>query len=421
MKGRYDIVVVGGGMAGALAAVSAGRAGKNVLLVEREKCLGGIGTSAMVSELMAVTWHKEPIYGGITQEVFDTLLGAGDAAYNFQVPMSSDPSVHVDRLRCNPESIKLVLEEKVLGAGAQLLYDAACIEAEETDSGFSLLIRSCHDTVRVSCDYLIDATGNASVAHMLAYETVKAEKANLQTSSLIFRLGNLDLKALGDAIADGSIQAVITRGFESGVLKGRIMGFAPIPNTNDATVNVTRADVDHENAEDYSGGLCLARSQIPQIITFIRENVPGCRKAALGAIAASLGVRDARRIVGEYTLTGEDILTQKPFADSVALCAYPLDVHDPHSKGVVWRDIPGVFKIPLGCMIPKGAQRLLVAGRAVSTTPEAFSSIRVMPPVMNIGEAAGCVAAYLSDKGIRLAQARIEEIHTLMERQGMRY
>ena len=421
MKNRYDIVVVGGGMAGALAAISAGRAGKRVLLVERGQCLGGIGTSAMVSELMAVAWHGKRIYGGIAQEIFDTLVSTGDAEYNFQVPMSSNPSIHVDRLRCNPECMKLVLEEKALTAGVRLLYDAACVEAEETDNGFYLSIRSCCDTLRVFCDYLIDATGNASVAYMLAYETTKARKEDLQTSSLIFRLGNLDLKALKSTIEDGSIQAVITRGVESGILKGRIMGFAPIPNTNDATVNVTRADVDHESAEDYSGGLCSARGQIHRIVSFIRENVAGCQRAALCAIAASLGVRDARRVVGEYTLTGEDILTQRSFADSVALCGYPLDVHDPHSKGVVWQDIPGVFQIPLGCMVPKGAQRLLVAGRAISATPEAFSSIRVMPPVMNTGEAAGCVAAYLSHRQIGLAQAGIDEIHAAMARQGMRY
>ena len=421
LENHYDIVVAGGGMAVALAAIAAVKAGCRVLLVEREECLGGIGTSAMVSELMAVAWKGKTFYGGVTQEIFDELVRSGSAEYNYNVPMSSDPSIHVDRLRCNPESVKILLEEKVLGARANILYGALCVGAKETEDGFVLDIQTHHESREVRCDYLIDATGSAFAANLLGYETVRTPKEDAQTSSLIFRLGNLDPTALADAIRSGAIQPIITRGFQSGALKGRILGIAPIPNTKDATVNVTRTNVDYEDAEDYTRGLCEARSQIAGVVAFMREQLPGCANATLGAIAASLGVRDARRIVGEYTLTAEDILQQTPFYDSAALCAYPMDVHDPHTRGVLWKDVPGVYKIPMRSMIPRGSRRLLVAGRAISATAEAFSSVRVMPPVMNLGEAAGCIAACLSETKTDLTKRNVEELHARMTQNGMKF
>ena len=109
-----DIAVIGGGMAGTLAAISAARSGAKVVLIEKQQCLGGIGTNGMVSELLGVGRNGVTFYGGITQKIFDTLVSQGDAAYNFKVPMSSNPNILVDRLRCNPESMKILLEKLVL-------------------------------------------------------------------------------------------------------------------------------------------------------------------------------------------------------------------------------------------------------------------------------------------------------------------
>lgn len=421
LKYDYDVVVVGGGVAGTMAAIACAQEGKSTLLVEQNQFLGGTGTGGMVSELLGVARDGKLIYGGATQAVFDKMIENGDAAYNFQIPMSSNPNIKVDRLRCNPECLKLLLEKSCLDAGVSLLYTGTCTGAVEQENGVRLTVKTLYEQFEMNGKFVIDATGNANLAHMMGYPTLKAPKEALQVCSLIIRLGGIDLERLQQSILSGEQQALIREGMDKGILKGKIMAFAPIPNSHEATMNVTRTNVDHENALEVTRGLCETHSQIPQILSFIREKVPGCENAVLSSIASNLGVRDARRIEGEYVLTGADLLDLKSFDDSIAVGTYPLDVHDPVTKTVLWQDVPGVYKIPARSMMPKRSKRLIVAGRGISATEQAFAAIRVMPIAMNIGEAAGCMVATLLDCGGTLPELDIAALHDRMKKRGMKY
>lgn len=420
-RNSYEAVVVGGGMAGTLAAIALARENKSVLLLEKEQCLGGIGTSAMVSELLGVARNGKPIYGGAVKQIFDRMVSDGYAQYHYQVPMSSNPDIHVDRLRCNPEYFKIILEEYCLNAGVEILYDVVCTNVSESESGIELQVSGMYEQWDIHAKFVIDATGNAMVARKMGYDTMKADAENLQVSTLMLRLGNIQLNQLMGAISTGTIQPIISEGFQRGVLKGRIMGFAPIPYTNETTVNVTRTNVNHESASDVSRGRCETHAQINEILAFIRRFVPGCQDAVLSGVAAKLGIRDARRVEGEYLLTEEDILTTQQYEDSAALGAYPLDVHDPLTKRVTWQEVPDIYQIPMRCMIPKGSGRLIVTGRAISATHGAFASIRVMPTVMNLGEAAGCLAVVLLDDKKDLKDIDIAKVHSLMKRHNMNF
>lgn len=421
MEKQYDIIIIGGGMAGVLAAVAAAQEGGKTLLIEKEECLGGIGTSAMVSELLGVSRDKKMIYGGVIGKIFAQLVENGDAMYNYQVPMSSNPNIKVDRLRCNPEIVKLILESTCMESGVEILYDAICTKATDCGNAIEIETHTLYEKYIFLGTIVVDATGNANIAHMMNYHTTKAEPEMLQVSTRMIRLSCLDLVQLEKCILSGEIQEIITKGFADGVLKGRIMAFAPIPNTHDATFNVTRSHIDHEDAVDVTKGICEANTQIPEILAFIRANVPGCQNAALAGIASTMGIRDARRIEGEYVLTGADLLSCKTFDDVAALGTYPLDIHDPITNTVQWTEVPGVYEIPMRCMIPIGSTRLIVTGRAVSADAQAFSAIRVMPTVMNLGETAGCMAAALLETRKDLTQLDVQTVHTIMAKRQMNF
>ncbi|MBQ9046870.1 MAG: FAD-dependent oxidoreductase [Solobacterium sp.] len=418
-KQIYDVLVIGGGMAGTFAAIAAGEAGKKVLIVEKNQCLGGTSTSSMVSELMGVAFHGRKIYGGAVQRYFDTLESNGHAMYNYNVPMSSNPNVHIDRLRCNPEYAKIYLEKMALEANADILYDAVLVQAEESDDCIECVVKTAYTELTVQCSFLIDATGNASVACKMGLPTFKNDSKALQTSTLIIRLGNIEIEKLQETIKDKSIQKAVRKGFDSGILKGRILGFAPIPNTNDTTVNVVNTNIDHEDPYELTKGLIDTHQQVPSIIDFIRENVKGCEHAVLVSIGSTLGIRDARRLVGTYELTFDDLKNSAKFEDCAALGCYPLDIHDPVTNTVIWEEVKDLYQIPFRTMYCKESKRVIVTGRAVSASRDAFAAIRVMPSVMNLGEASGCLAAVLVEDHADLSDFNIEHVKELMKQRKM--
>ena len=132
-----------------------------------------------------------------------------------------------------------------------------------------------------------------------------------------------------------------------------------------------------------------------QIAAFLRRYVPGFAESYVAQSGVQIGVRETRRIVGEYQLTAEDVLAARKFEDAVARAAYPIDIHNPSGKGTLLKRVPPgeAYEIPLRCLLPQGVDRLLVAGRCLSGTHEAHSSYRVMPTAMATGHAAGVCAA----------------------------
>jgi FAD dependent oxidoreductase len=130
-------------------------------------------------------------------------------------------------------------------------------------------------------------------------------------------------------------------------------------------------------------------------VRFFRERVPGFANARLAATATQIGVRESRRIVGEYTLTRDDILERRTFDDAIARSAYPIDIHNPSGSGTTTHRLPPgtSYEIPYRCLVPQTVDALLVAGRCISTTHEALASTRLTPTVMTLGQAAGTAAA----------------------------
>lgn len=392
-ENRYDLIVAGGGTAGTLCAIAAARSGLRTAVIERNAYLGGMATGAGLTEMNAAGFQGKPLYRGIEDEIFREMISSGHAQYHFAVPMSSNPDVKVDRLRYDPEILKLILEEKALQAGVELLYETEVCSAGEDETGCSFTVKSRYETFELKSDYAVDGTGNADLVKMMGGETVKTPAGKQLTATLMFRLSNVDMELLQSFLQSGKLPEIIQKGCEEGVLKGRILAFTPVPGSRDVSLNVTRAECDYEDVRSYSQAAAYARSQILPVLQFIKENVPGTEDCYISNISPFLGIRDARRIMGKYTLTIEDLESMTDFEDSIAEGCYPMDIHDPETKAVVWKVLPGVYHIPYRCILPEGLHRTVAAGKCLSAEKKAFGAVRVMPIMMNVGESAGYAVA----------------------------
>lgn len=420
-KWEYDLVVAGGGTAGSVCAISAAREGLRVAVIERNTFLGGIAGGAGLAEMNAAGFDGKPLYGGIEKELFDELIRRGAAEYHFGVPMSSNPDVKIDRLRYNPEILKIVLEEKATAEGVDIFYETSLSCAEELEESCLLRAGGMDEPHLFHSKYMVDATGNCRLVGKLGYETAKPAPDSLAVSTLGFRLSGVDTPLLQNAIARGALGLVISQGYERGILKGRILAFSPIPGTDDVSVNVTRAKLDHEDTASLTGGIISSRKQIDDVLVFIKENVPGLSRAYISSIASIMGVRDSRRLVGRYCLTIEDLESMRVFDDAVAIGCYPMDVHDPATNSVVWKMLPGVYSIPLGSLLPKGSRRTLVVGKCISADEKAFAAVRVMPIMMNVGESAGYAAALAYRKGMSVSDIDGTELHKMLQKRDIRF
>lgn len=392
-QNHFDLVIVGGGTAGTFSAIAAAREGLSTAVIEKNSYLGGMATGSGLTEMNAAGFRESPLYKGIEKEIFDEMIAKGFAEYHFAVPMSSNKEVKIDRLRYNPEMLKILLEAKATESGVTLFYQAELDSAEETEDGCILHARSLYETFTLTSDYLIDATGNADLIRKLGCETIKTQADKQLVSTLMFRLSNVDLAKLDAFIHSEDLGKIIQDGYEAGTLKGKILAFTPIPGTKDVSLNVTRAKFDYEDIRDASMGLAEARRQILPVYHFVQHRVPGMEASYIANIASVIGVRDGRRIQGQYMLTLEDLEQMTNFEDSVACGCYPMDIHDPVTNSVIWKVLPGVYHIPYRSLLPKGLHRTLAAGKCLGAEKKAFAAIRVMPIMMNVGESAGYAVA----------------------------
>jgi hypothetical protein len=182
-----------------------------------------------------------------------------------------------------------------------------------------------------------------------------------------------------------------------------LVSFFATPYADEVTVNMSRVvGVDPLDPDDLTRAEVAARAQVMQLFEFFRRDVPGFARARIAATATQIGVRESRRILGEYTLTAEDVLAARVFDDAVARSAYPIDIHNPSGSGTTTHRLPAgaSYEIPYRCLVPVLVDDLLVAGRCISTTHEALASTRLTPTVMTLGQAAGTAAALSLREGV---------------------
>lgn len=300
-------------------------------------------------------------------------------------------------------------------AGISLFYETELLSAQEEQETSIITAKGTYQTLQLRSRYLIDATGNATLVRAMGGATLAAKADTRMIATLMFRISNVELTTLDAFINSDQLKATIKQGRESGVLKGSILAFTPIPGTKDVSLNVTRTKFDYEDIVDSTRGMIEARAQIDPIFHFVQQKVPGMNQAYISSIAANMGVRDSRKICGVYTLTIQDLEQMTLFEDRVACGCYPMDIHDPVTNSVVWKMLPGLYYIPYRSLLPREFHRTIVVGRCLSADPEAFGAIRVMPIMMNVGESVGYVMALALREGKNLDELPANLLRTCLK------
>jgi len=436
---EFDVMVVGGGNAGCAAAIAAARHGAQTLLVERYGFLGGTATASMVGPWMTFHSGSKQIVGGIAQEIVERLqlLGASPGHLH-------DSSDYVPTITpFDPEIHKALLFEMMEEARVKLLLHAYFLCATRDERGVA---GATFATVGGQRSYraqvTIDATADAYVAASAGVATQQGDtRGRVQPATLMFRLSHVDLAKTASylrAHPDQMRSSLKTHERKAQALTAvaglyalwneaqtdnlvdvprELVSFFASPYPDEVTVNMTRVtNVDPLDPDDLTRAEVEARRQAMQLLRFFRTRVPGFEQARLAATGTQIGIRESRRIVGAYTLTKDDVLSGRSFYDGVARSAYPIDIHNPAGSGTDTQRLPAgeSYEIPYRCLVPATIERLLVAGRCISTTHEALASTRLTPTVMTLGQAAGTAAAL----AVR-SRARLRDVDAALLRETL--
>ena len=400
MRGRYDVVVIGAGSAGATAAIAAARTGADTLLLDRLAFMGGTSTAVLDTFYAFYTPGKRPrrVVGGLGWEVAGRLTAEGLA---FERPNTYGAGTGITY---DPEALKVTWERLAEDAGVSLLLHtwATGVRVEE---GRLTAIRLWNKGGErwVAAAAFVDASGDADVCAMADVpHDAPGDGGTVQSLSTLFTVANVDLAA-AVALPKAGLWQLMREAAAAGEYRlPRVEGsWHRTPHPGMALVHMTRIpNVDATNPEDLTAAEVEGRRQVREYHRFLRERVPGFEHSVIVATSPAIGVRESRRVHGDYRLTREDVLAGRRFTDEIALCGAPIEDH--HAGGdTEWRYVgeDGIYGIPYRTLLPAGIEGLLVAGRCFSATHDAHASARSMATCMAMGQAAGTAAAMASADG----------------------
>ena len=408
MQLSYDICILGAGPAGVAAAIAARRFGASVLLVDRAGVPGGMAT-----------------HGGLN-------IWCGDAPSSVfsRILEETTQITSTNRRIFAPEVLKATLIDMLETAGAELLLHAWATGVE-TENGrmTAALLQTKSGTVRVEATTFLDCTGDGDIAALCGVPFAMGREGDGKTQPMTveFAVGGVDTDraVFGAEARTPRIMEAFRRYLEEGKISFPVSALILIESVepHTARVNMTNViDCDGTNVFHLTRAEIAARKQIPQIVAFLRQNVPGYENCCAIHSATWVGVRESRRITGRYCLCPEDIQQGRVFEDWIVEGAnYCFNAHDPAGQGASSKGSPkntgASYTIPYRCFTPVGMENLLVAGRCISGDHHAMSSYRVMPICFAMGEGAGtCAAVALRDStpATALTRAQITRVQTLL-------
>lgn len=430
VRSQVDVLVVGGGPSGIIAAKAAAEDGLKVMLIESRSFLGGNMTIGLPI-LGFLGQKKNQIITGLPQKFIDRLRVRNAASEHRPCPL------HMSITIVEPEVVKAEAFEMLEESGIEvLLYTSFADVIMKGSEIKGVTIESKAGREAILAKVVIDCSGDADVAYRAGVPCEKGnQQGGVQPPTLMFSLGNVDTDKLRFSIAEeprtyltdfipneyfGQNNQYIVVGLRSLVQKAKADGLKlPTDRTivitglekGEAWINMTRVNgVDGTDPVSLTRGELEARRQITDIFKYLKGYVPGFENAFLSRTAPFLGIRETRRIVGKYIMNREDILSCVRFDDAVAVASYPLDIHHPVGGDCTLEWSGDCYDIPYRSLVPLKVENLLVAGRTISTTHEAMSAIRVMAPCMAMGEAAGRAAKLAVRDGVFPSEISVSKL-----------
>lgn len=437
VKDEVDILVVGGGPAGIMAARAAAESGLKVMLIESRGYLGGNLTLGL--PILGYLGRKgNQVVEGLPQMLIDRLRARGKASEH--KPCKN----HVSLTIIDSEEVKDVALEMLEDVGVKILFYVFCSDViKDGNDVKGVIIESKEGRDAILAKTVIDCTGDGDVAFRAGVECHKGDAdGGMQPPTLMFCMRGVNVQELRDAIVNRPEEfdmdvmpteqfkngPFIVVGFRKKIEEAREKGYSiPVARTilitgladDEIWVNMSRVcGVDSTNPTSYTDGEITARIQNDEIERYLRDFIPGFEHAWRDKVAAFMGIRESRVIKGKYVLTADDILSCRKFDDAVGVASYPVDIHHSHGDDCTMMWCPDCYDLPYRMLVPEKVENLLVAGRCASMTHEAMASARVMSTCMVMGEAAGRAAKIAVEEGVPVSKVNVEAVREDLRENG---
>ncbi|MBC5768618.1 FAD-dependent oxidoreductase [Ramlibacter albus] len=421
--GEYEVVVLGGGPAGMAAAVAAARNGRSTILVERYGFLGGMGTAAGVTNFCGLHANVHGEIKQVVHGVADDLLSRIDRLGGLNTPHNLFGKTVAQAY--DTAAYNIAADDLMLAAGVHVLFHAwaSAIVMDGERRVTTLLVETKSGRRAILGQAFIDASGDGDLCAWAGAKFDKGDgQGNMLYPSTMFRINNVDPVRAGEAWK--TIPALMLKAEEEGRYKfpRKTPIIRPQKSGIEWRVNLTQLANEHGDAMDGTDAIelseaeMLGRRQIAEVAGFLRE-VPGFEKSYIVDIAPQVGIRETRRIRGQYQLTESDVLDCASFDDTIGVNGWPLELHLKGDVEFRWPKIPesrGFNHLPYRMTVPQGLDNVWVAGRCASMSHEAQSAARVTGACFVMGQAAG-IAAHLH---LRNASVDVKDLQSRLEHEG---
>jgi hypothetical protein len=409
----YDVVVAGGGPAGSAAAICAARLGAKVLLLEATGCLGGMGTSGLVTAFDPMANGERMLVGGFMRELVETMSERG-----FLAPHVT-PDFWRKRYHCwtpyRVEGLKLLLDEWAISAGVEVRFFTKVIDADvSTTEGtvHGVITHNIEGYRYIRAKTYVDATGDAVLTDLCGAPMREAgrDTPRIMPPTLCSLCAGIDwsrAKDRVDANGPANQQDLLERAIADGHFSHRDRHLPGMFHVGESIGLLNAGHVFNMDAlrcKSLSDGMMRGRRLAREYVEFYRKYVPGFENVEHVTTATLMGVRESRRIVGEYELSFDDYVARRQFPDQIAVFNKAVDIHVYDDSEEEYARFCQEFRqsgrlqegeffgIPYGVLVPRSWRNLWVAGRCNSSDVQVHGSIRVMPAAAMMGQAAGTAA-----------------------------
>lgn len=413
MKAEYDLLVIGAGTAGVVAAIQSARAGYKTLLIEKNSIPGGTMTAGGITfPGLFFAWKKQ-IISGIGWE----LVSEAAAESNLPLPDFTKQTGMKEhskyQVRLNPLIYAAICDEKLANCGAKVLYHSMIAAINFTENGANVIICTREGLQKLNVSRIIDCTGDAAATELAGFEVIHPFPCQPASCNCIlsgYDCNNLDIKKLKNAAqkaVDSGELCYTDLGWDKNEFTGKIL------YTYGNNGNHIFPEKPPHSAWGRSDLERAGRASLLRAWRFLHRQ-PGLENLEIKLSSFECGVRESAVIKGEYTISGEDYITAKKYPDAVCNAFYPIDLHN--DNGVIPKHLPegAIPQVPLRSLIPRNSKYLLAAGRIISSDRYSNSALRVQATCMATAQAAAAAACVSLNDSVPVNQVSITKVRSLL-------